>query len=60
MWIHGKAHSNAYRQVNHFFPIPQMPVLKTVRAQLSDGGVFASNWGYTICTRSPDRFTLLH
>ena len=29
----GRAHSNAYRQVNHFFDLPYRPVLKAVCAR---------------------------
>src|SRR5688572_29190317 len=43
----GKAHSNAYSQVNHFFDLPLRPVLKAVCAR--DAGKakeFADKWGY--------------
>ena len=31
----GKAHSNAYSQVNHFFNLPYRPVLKAVCARVA-------------------------
>jgi predicted dehydrogenase len=43
----GRAHSNAYRKVNHFFDLPFRPVLKAACAR--DAGkikAFADNWGY--------------
>src|SRR5205085_858355 len=43
----GKAHSNAYRKVNHFFDLEYRPVLKAVCAR--DAGkvkAFADQWGY--------------
>ncbi len=43
----GRAHTNAYCQVNHFFDLPFRPVLKAVCAR--DGGkaqAFAEQWGY--------------
>src|SRR5690349_21144756 len=43
----GRAHSNAYSQVNHFFDLPYRPVLKAVCAR--DAGkakAFAEQWGY--------------
>jgi predicted dehydrogenase len=43
----GRAHSNAYSQVNHFFDVPFRPVLKAVCAR--DAGkvkAFADQWGY--------------
>ena len=43
----GRTHSNAYRQVNQFFDLPNRPVLKAVcgrdRAKAES---FASQWGY--------------
>jgi predicted dehydrogenase len=43
----GRAHSNAYRKVNNFFPLEYQPVLKAVCAR--DGAKakeFANTWGY--------------
>ncbi len=43
----GRAHSNAYQQVNHFFDLEYRPVLKAVCAR--DGAkakAFADRWGY--------------
>ena len=43
----GRAHSNAFRQVNQFFPLEHRPVLKAVCGR--DGEktkAFAENWGY--------------
>lgn len=43
----GRAHSNAYRKVNHFFDLPYHPVLKAACAR--DAGkakAFAEQWGY--------------
>jgi predicted dehydrogenase len=43
----GRAHSNAYSQVNHFFDLPYRPVLKAACAR--DAGkvkAFADQWGY--------------
>ncbi len=43
----GRAHSNAYSQVSHFFPSEYQPVLKAVCAR--DAGKaqeFAKTWGY--------------
>src|SRR5260370_7484862 len=43
----GRAHSNAYSQVNHFFDLPYRPVLKAVCARSADKAkVFADKWGY--------------
>ncbi len=43
----GRAHSNAYRQVNQFFPLDHHPVLKAVCARNADHATaFAENWGY--------------
>jgi predicted dehydrogenase len=43
----GRAHSNAYSQVNHFFDLEYRPVLKAAcgreRAKVA---AFAENWGY--------------
>jgi myo-inositol 2-dehydrogenase/D-chiro-inositol 1-dehydrogenase len=43
----GRAHSNAFRQANQFFPLDYRPVLKAVCGR--DGAktqAFAENWGY--------------
>ena len=43
----GKAHSNAYCQVNHFFDLPFKPVLKAICARSADKAKpFAEQWGY--------------
>jgi predicted dehydrogenase len=43
----GKAHSNAYCQVNHFFDLPYKPVLKAICARSADKAKpFAEQWGY--------------
>ena len=43
----GRAHSNAYRQVNHFFDLPYRPVLKAACARDADKvKAFADKWGY--------------
>jgi predicted dehydrogenase len=43
----GKAHSNAYAQVNHFFDLPYRTVLKAVCARSADNAKkFADQWGY--------------
>jgi predicted dehydrogenase len=43
----GKAHSNAYSQVNHFFDRQYHPVLKAICARSADKAkTFADNWGY--------------
>ncbi len=43
----GKAHSNAYCQVNHFFDLPYRPVLKArLRRSADKAKAFAANWGY--------------
>ena len=44
----GKAHSNAYAKVNHFFPeLSYRPILKAVCARNEDrASVFADTWGY--------------
>src|SRR5215218_2488860 len=43
----GRAHSNAYRKVNNFFPLDYRPVLKAAcardREKVSE---FAGTWGY--------------
>jgi predicted dehydrogenase len=43
----GRAHSNAYTQVNHFFDLPYRPVLKAACARSADKAkAFADQWGY--------------
>ena len=43
----GRAHSNAYRQVNQFFDRKHRPVLKACCARKEDKiKAFAENWGY--------------
>src|SRR5260370_38884009 len=43
----GRAHSNAYRQVNHFFDLEYRPVLKAACARSADKvKPFAEKWGY--------------
>ncbi len=43
----GKAHSNAYANVNHFFDLPYRPVLKALCARSADKAkAFADRWGY--------------
>src|SRR5438309_9809734 len=43
----GKAHSNAYCKVNHFFDLAHRPVLKAVCARSADKvKAFADKWGY--------------
>ena len=43
----GRAHSNAYRQVNQFFQREYRPVLKACCARKEDKiKAFAANWGY--------------
>jgi predicted dehydrogenase len=43
----GRAHSNAYHKVNHFFDLPYRPVLKAVCARNSEKAhAFAQQWGY--------------
>jgi predicted dehydrogenase len=43
----GKAHSNAYARVNHFFDLQYRPILKAVCARSADKvKAFAGNWGY--------------
>jgi predicted dehydrogenase len=43
----GRAHSNAYSKVNHFFDLPYRPVLKAVCARSADKAKsFADQWGY--------------
>ena len=43
----GRAHSNAYRKVSHFFDLQYARVLKAVCARDTDKvKAFAANWGY--------------
>src|SRR5436305_3291194 len=43
----GRAHSNAYCNVNHFFDLEYRPVLKAVCARDKDKAqAFANTWGY--------------
>ncbi len=43
----GRAHSNAYHQVNHFFSLPYRPVLKAACARdQAKAQAFADQWGY--------------
>jgi predicted dehydrogenase len=43
----GRAHSNAYQQVNHFFDLQYRPVLKAACARSADKAkAFADKWGY--------------
>ncbi len=43
----GKAHSNAYATVNHFFDLQYRPVLKAVCARNAEKAqAFAATWGY--------------
>src|SRR3989454_8909131 len=43
----GRAHSNAYRKVNHFFDLEYQPVLKAACARSADKvKPFADKWGY--------------
>ena len=43
----GRTHSNAFRQVNHFFDLAYRPVLKAVCARNADKSqAFAEQWGY--------------
>ena len=43
----GRAHSNAYRQVNRFFDLGHRPVLKAACARKEEKAKeFADNWGY--------------
>jgi predicted dehydrogenase len=43
----GRAHSNAYSQVNHFFDLDYRPVLKAACARSADKAkAFADKWGY--------------
>jgi predicted dehydrogenase len=43
----GRAHSNAYANVNHFFDLPYRPVLKAACARdTAKIKAFADNWGY--------------
>src|SRR5436305_7292110 len=43
----GRAHSNAYANVNHFFDLPYRPVLKAACARdAAKIKAFADQWGY--------------
>ena len=43
----GRAHSNAYKRLNDFFPVEHRPVLKAVCARNPEKAKqFADNWGY--------------
>lgn len=43
----GRAHTNAYCKVNHFFPLEYRPVLKAACARDEKNvKAFAANWGY--------------
>jgi predicted dehydrogenase len=43
----GRAHSNAYHQVNNFFDLAYRPILKAACARSADKiKAFANNWGY--------------
>ena len=43
----GRAHSNAYHQVNQFFDLAYRPVLKAVCARNAERAQsFANRWGY--------------
>ena len=43
----GRAHSNAYKRLNDFFPVEHRPVLKAVCARNAEKAkAFAANWGY--------------
>src|SRR6516225_3894650 len=43
----GRAHSNAYSKVNHFFDLEHRPVLKAVCARSAEKAkAFADQWGY--------------
>jgi predicted dehydrogenase len=43
----GRAHSNAYSQVNHFFDLQYRPVLKAICARdEAKAKAFAATWGY--------------
>jgi predicted dehydrogenase len=43
----GRAHSNAYKRLNDFFPVEHRPVLKAVAARdRNKAQSFADNWGY--------------
>ena len=43
----GRAHSNAFKRLNDFFPVEHRPVLKAVAARnVLNAQAFAENWGY--------------
>ena len=46
----GRAHSNAYRKVNQFFPLEYRPVMKAACARNAEKlQAFADNWGWESC-----------
>ena len=46
----GRAHSNAFRKVSHFFDLKYQPVLKAICARDPEKvKAFASKWGYESC-----------
>ena len=46
----GRAHSNAYRKVNQFFPLEHRPVMKAACARNAEKlQAFADNWGWESC-----------
>lgn len=48
----GRAHSNAYRQVNHFFDCEYEPVLKAACGRNQERvQAFAAQWGYEGCVQ---------
>ena len=43
----GRAHSNAYKRLNDFFPVEHRPILQAVAARAeTKAKAFAENWGY--------------
>src|SRR5258708_19970602 len=63
----GKAHSNAWKNVGHFFDVPIQPVLKVACGQnANDLNPFAERWGWqeteTTLPKAthPPHFPLLH
>jgi predicted dehydrogenase len=43
----GRAHSNAYKRLNDFFPVDHRPVLKAICGRNAEkAAAFAANWGY--------------
>lgn len=54
----GRAHSNAYKRVNDFFPLQLRPVLQAVCGRSREKAeAFAANWGY--CSTETDWRALL-